>query len=345
MDRTGIGIGIVGAGKVAEMHELALRDVEGVELVALYDRDEELAAARSLDWGVPASASFAELIGRADVDAVYVLASGPAHEALTIAAMGAGKHVLVEKPVGPPAAIETMMARSDELGLVCAPAHNYAYDPQYRQMQRLVRRGELGEVRAVWITYAIAHPPDLAGRYGGVLSELMVHHSYLTLGLLGPPDRVHAGRLRPSWTGVATEDQAWMVWEYDRHASAHLFGSFAVDDDTADPWTFIVKILGSEGGATYSWRSARFNRQRGTHPFAMASYEDCYRYEAEAFRDAVRGDRSALNSTLEDALVVARLLERAQAGTSEGGYTSVAFDLEPGGGAPAAAGPPSVRPS
>jgi predicted dehydrogenase len=147
----------------------------------------------------------------------------------------------------------------------------------------------------------------------------MVHHVYLTLALLGSPDVVYGSRMRPAWTEHREDDQAWMTWEFDRRTSAHLFASFAVGDDTADPWTFVVKVLGTKGGGCYSWRSAFVRRALGTLSFGIPAYEDSYIHEVRAFVDAIGGDPSSIASTMDDALDAARILEQVVGVADEGG--------------------------
>ena len=48
-----------------------------------------------------------------------------------------------------------------------------------------------------------------------------------------------------------------MTWEYAGGCSAHLFASFAVSDESADPWTFVVKALGTRGSASATFRKLR----------------------------------------------------------------------------------------
>ena len=212
------------------------------------------------------------------------------------------------------------------------PGHNYAYQPEFQRVLQLVQRGELGTVRAMWVIYALKHDEDLAARYSGVLDEVMVHHAYWTYAALGRPARVFAGRAEPAWRSLSTDDQAWMVWEYPPRGVAHLFASFAVDDDTADPWTFVVKVLGTNGGATYSWRSVTLaGGVAGAHRFPLAFYEESYEHELQAFLRAARdGDAKSVASPMEDALAVADLMSRLGAvtsGTEGRGTSSGVVDL------------------
>ena len=307
-----VGIAFVGAGMVSEVHQRALSAVAGASLVGVHDPDRARREKRAADWGVSVYADLDEVFQDDAVDAVYVLSPPETHVPIALRCIENGRHVLVEKPVSTvPEEIDELAATTHSRGeLVAMPGHNYAYIPEFRRIVRLVEGGDLGTIRAVWITYAIAHPESVAASYGGVLEEVMVHHSYLTLALLGIPERVHAGVAEPAWAEHPAEDQAWMTWEYPGGVSAHLFASFAVDDDSADPWTFVVKVLGTQGSASMTWRSSLFRRALGTLSVGIPAYEESYEHEAEAFRSAIaRGTR--LPSTLEDAAASARIVNAA----------------------------------
>jgi predicted dehydrogenase len=217
----------------------------------------------------------------------------------------------VEKPVSDdPAAIEALARAAAAAGLVAMPGHNYAYVPEFVRMRDLVRRGDLGDMRALFVTYVIRHEESVVAGLAGILAEVMVHHAYLTAALLGPPQRVHAGRAEPAWVAHDQDDQAWMTWEYPRGLSAHLFATFAVEDMSGAPWTFLMRALGTRGTAEMNWRSALFTRPRGTLSYALPVYEDSYACELAHFAAAVRTGVSPV-STLEDAALVARLLHAA----------------------------------
>lgn len=306
-----LGIAFAGAGMVAELHQRALSMRSDGRLVGLFEPNRKLAEERGESWDCQVFASYQELLDHSAVEGVFVLAPYEAHEELAVQALQAGKHVFVEKPVGSPMGIERMRNEAASRGLICMPGHNYAYQPEFTQMRRLVADGSLGRVRAAWVTYAIKHPESVAARYVGVLEEVMIHHTYLGLALFGPPERIYAGRMEPAWEHHREDDQAWITWVYPAGASLHLFASFAVDDDSSDPWTFVVKVLGTNGSATYSWRSAIFRRALGTLSVGIPAYEDSYIHEDGAFIAAVRGDTEAIVSPLEDAVLASRLLQLA----------------------------------
>lgn len=312
-------VGLVGAGMVAELHHQAIATGRALDLVGFVETDDRRAAQRSAEWQLRRYPRLDGLL--ADVDAILVLTPEVTHYDVAARCLAAGKHVLVEKPVGSPDEIARLDAQARKSGLVCMPGHNYAYQPEFSELRTLIKSGSIGRVRALWITYVIKHSEEIAAHYAGVLEEVMIHHTYLALALHGRPDRIHAGRMEPAWERHPADDQAWMTWHYSGGASAHLFATFAVDDPTSDPWTFQVKVLGDNGGGLYNWRNAVFRRALGTLPYALPTYEASYAHEQLAFAAAIQGE--ALISPLSDALTAALILQRAAELSSDPDYGAV----------------------
>jgi len=316
-------LGFVGAGMVAELHHQAIVNRHAFDLVGFVEPDDRLAGQRRRDWHVDRYADLDHLL--AAVDAVLVLTPEATHHAIAARCLAAGKHVLVEKPVGPVDEIADLQQIAERAGLVCMPGHNYAYQPEFTELRSLIDSGSLGRIRALWITYVIKHPEEVARHYAGVLEEVMIHHSYLSLALLGSPERIHAGRMEPAWHQHRADDQAWMTWEYPGGTSAHLFATFAVDDPTSDPWTFQVKVLGDNGGGLYNWRNTMFSRALGSLPYALPAYEASYEHEQAAFAAAIQDGRPVV-SPLADARTAALILRRAVQLSSDPGYGAWAAD-------------------
>lgn len=293
-----LGIAIAGTGMVADLHHQAISRTEGLRLVGAHDLDATALSKRVDGWGVRGYPSLDALLDDPEVGAVYVLTSSASHVEVGLRCLRRGKPILVEKPVAPePECIAELDREARGTGLLAMPAHNYAYMPEFQRLARAVRAGELGQVRGIWITYLLRHPEEIAAAYGGVLEEVMVHHGYLTLALAGAPERVCAGIHPPTWHAHPAEDQAWMAWEYPDGMSAHLFASFAADDDSADPWTFHVKVVGTEGSGSISWRSlVGTNRRTPWFAHGFPVYEETYERESAAFLQAVTSGTPPLSS-------------------------------------------------
>ncbi|WP_439116897.1 Gfo/Idh/MocA family protein [Paenibacillus aquistagni] len=95
-----IGIGIIGAGSISEMHLRAYHEHPEVKLLAICDLNESRAQAKAEKYNIPYTyQDVHELLAREDIDAVSICTWNHSHAQISIAALKAGKHVLVEKPL------------------------------------------------------------------------------------------------------------------------------------------------------------------------------------------------------------------------------------------------------
>ncbi len=118
------------------------------DLVAVCDLDE--ARARKVvgdSAGTDVETSLGRLLKRDDVDAVAIATPANTHLTIAMAALDAGKHVLVEKPLAASRDdAESIVRRGHELGLVVMCDHTYCYTPAVRRIRDIVASGELGDV-------------------------------------------------------------------------------------------------------------------------------------------------------------------------------------------------------
>ena len=306
-------IGFAGAGMVSELHAAAIARSGSARLAGVFDVDAGLGARRAQEWSCRPFASLEAMLADDEVDAVFVLSPTEHHVEQARAALLAGKHVLVEKPVSRSAdEVSGLIALAERQNRVCVPGHNYAYIPEYQRIKRLAADGSLGVVRLGAVMFAVAHTEEVAGHYDGVIWLVMPHHAYLMHGLLGMPASVTAGVTTPAWARLEREDQAWFVLEYPPHTTAMLFTTLGADDDSADPWTFVVKAIGSAGSASASWRAAIVRRAAASMSLGWVPYEEAYEHELSAFVAAVGGDPSRIASPMGDAVAVARIVGAAE---------------------------------
>ena len=157
MSRKTLRVGLVGVGAAAQVsHIPALLKSEGVELVALCDRDPEKAARVAQKFQVPRHVSrIDELLADDSIDAVDICTPNFLHAPMAVAALEAGKHVLCERPLARSAAEAAEMgkaARKADRVLACAVQHRFRADAQL--LRTFVSKGELGEVyhaKAGWL--------------------------------------------------------------------------------------------------------------------------------------------------------------------------------------------------
>ena len=140
--RTPVRMALLGAGGVAQSKYLpALAQLrtrwDPVELVALSTLDARGAEKLSSLWGVPAYADSAALLREHAPDAVLVTSSDDAHEELTLAALEAGAHVLVEKPIAASLEQAAAMCRAAEAASrTLVTTCNKRYSPPYAACNR-----------------------------------------------------------------------------------------------------------------------------------------------------------------------------------------------------------------
>ncbi len=322
-----LGVAFAGAGMVADLHAQALGEIPEARLVGLYRRDDRERRARAAALGVPAYDTYRDLLDDPAVDAVFVLATLEAHRDLALEAISAGKHVLIEKPVGRSIAeVEEIAAAATRQGVVCMPGHNYVYQPELWRARRLIARRELGTICAVFVNYVIFHGEEVARGYPGVLRQILTHHFYTLLFLLGEPARLTAFDSHLHYTDLAAEDQVSVLLQYPDSSVASLFATFAAEDHSSSPWTFFVKILGTRGSFECSWRDAYFERPLGSLPYALPMYEETYVHEDRHFVEMCRGRQPAPLSGMGDAAAAQLMVEAAESAIGDRRVVELAWE-------------------
>jgi predicted dehydrogenase len=130
-----VRIGFIGAGDISNLHAAGVRACDRAELVGLWNRDNcpivPDVQSKADEYGCRRYGTAEELVNDPSIDAIYVLTAMESHLKFARLAMEAGKHVLVEKPVGTTVAeIEEMAAIAEANGVHCVPGHNYIHEPQ-----------------------------------------------------------------------------------------------------------------------------------------------------------------------------------------------------------------------
>ncbi len=183
-------------------------------------------------WSAPtASGDYRSLCNDPDVDVVYVNTTHPFHHPHALMAIRAGKHVLVEKPMALNAEqCRELVQAAAEHGVFLAEAMWMRTQPLFREVQRLVAGGVIGDIVCVQATCAVLVEFDPQHRLfdptngGGCLLDLGVYPATFAWAFLGQPQSVHVmGSLAP--TGV--DQVVAMQSGYDTGATAQLYCSSA----------------------------------------------------------------------------------------------------------------------
>lgn len=175
--------GILGAGKFArtEMGP-AIHAASGAELVALGTSSPDKAAPfQAFSPNLRVHATYDAVLADDGVDAVYIPLPNHLHIEWAMKALRAGKHVLIEKPVGLAATqIDPLIAVRDETGLVAVEAFMIAHHPQWERVRHLIADGAIGDLTHVDGVFTYNNP-DLsnvrfdASKGGGGLPDIGVY--------------------------------------------------------------------------------------------------------------------------------------------------------------------------
>jgi phthalate 4,5-cis-dihydrodiol dehydrogenase len=140
-------IGIIGAGRVSTAHARAAQALARARLAAVAEVDAERRERFSREYGCPGFERYEEMLGRADVDAVVVALPHWLHAEVTITALDAGKHVLLEKPMAMTVAeCDAMIAAEQRSGRKLMVGHSQHFFPVNLAVRQLLGSGELGRV-------------------------------------------------------------------------------------------------------------------------------------------------------------------------------------------------------
>ena len=308
-----LGVGFLGAGDISILHAAAVKKAGGAKLVGLWNRSQDRAKHRAAEFGCKNFATPEELVNDPAVRAVFVLTNLESHLEYTALALNAGRHVLVEKPVGVTVGeIEQMKAAAAQRNLVCMPGHNYVYEPGMVRTRELVEAGDLGRIVSAYVMYNIHHPEEVAKRYPGVVRQILTHHSYILLYLVGKPVELCAMKATLHYKEYPEEDIAMVQMRLTNGALAHFCASFAADDHAADPWTVMVKVIGTAGSTRYSYRDHVEIKPGLVHSQTYTAYQGSIMNEVRHFLvDCLRMGAKPL-STLDDAITAQKMIEAAE---------------------------------
>ncbi|TMC53210.1 MAG: Gfo/Idh/MocA family oxidoreductase [Chloroflexi bacterium] len=145
-----IGAAVVGTGFIGVVHVEALRRL-GVQVHGVVGSSQDRATARSRELGLPpAYESFEAMLADPRVEVVHITSPNHLHHEHASAALGAGKHVVCEKPLAmTPAESAGLLRLAEQSGRVHAVNFNLRFYPLCRHVHSLVRQGELGDIRLI----------------------------------------------------------------------------------------------------------------------------------------------------------------------------------------------------
>ena len=301
-------VGFIGSGNSARRHATALAEIRNACLAGVWSRTEKHCAAFAAAHGVKSYPSAEALLSDPDIDAIFVLSASQTHLEYSVRALEAGKHVLVEKPVGQDAdEIRRLAEVAVRQERTCMPFHNYIYAPDVVRMRQQFVSGKLGRPQSFWMLSHMRQPQSMAIP-GIVLDDMMVHLVYSSLFFCGAPQKVMATASNVHFDN-GVDDQVGLTLAYANGTVGHLWASWATEDIGREPWSLLIKTFGGQGTGAAAWGSVRREDDAaGVQDFA---YENSFYHTQRYFFNECLGNNAPPLSSLEDALRVRAIIEAA----------------------------------
>jgi predicted dehydrogenase len=262
-----LGIGIFGLGMVADFHAQAIAHVQGARLVAVASRNAEKARSFAQKHGAAfAGTTIGELVARPDIDLVCITTPASAHLDAALAAIRAGKHLVIEKP------LEITTERTDEIlraadaaGVKIAAIFQGRFGEGAQTVKKAIDAGRFGRLVLAsayvkWhrtAQYYTGTRGTLTVDGGGACMAQAIHAIDLLQWFAGMPSEVFCWSTRRVYGHIEAEDTAsatlrfpdgalgtieastalWPGWQR-RIEICGEHGSIALEDDHITRWDF-----------------------------------------------------------------------------------------------------------
>ena len=228
--------GLIGASTIAREHMIGAIHANGGEVVAVMSSNADRAVKYAKEHRIPRATSILhDLVGAADVDAVYVSTTNELHKDQVFAAAIAGKHVLCEKPLALTLAdARAMVAECKRRAVVIGTNHHLRNAATHRAMRDAIKHGRIGKPLFARVLHAVYLPPHLQGwriekpeAGGGVVMDITVHDAdTLRFVLDDEPKSVVAMTSRGGMSRAGVEDGAMGVIRFASGLIAQFHDAF-----------------------------------------------------------------------------------------------------------------------
>ncbi len=319
-----LGVAIIGCGLIGRKRAAAIeRMAPPAALVACadiqIDRARELALPASAHW----SADWREVVKRNDVDVVIVSTINSLLAEISVAALEAGKHVLVEKPAARNLReLDTVIAAEERSGRLVHVGFNHRYHPALLKARELQEEGALGEMMFVRGRYGHGGrlgydkewraDPKRAG--GGELIDQGVHLIDLARQFLGDFQTADGFATTYFWD-MPVDDNAFLLLRTSdgKTASLHVSCTEWKNLFSLEIYGHAAKLHVEGLGGSYGVERLSYYRmlpEMGppeTTVWEFPGLDESWRMETAEFLDDIRAGRRP-TATLEDAHVVLRVV-------------------------------------
>jgi len=251
-----MNFGIIGTGMIGGFHAKAIDAMEGGTLIGAADRILERTQAFAEQYNTKAYASVEEMLADPAIDIVTIGTPSGAHFEPAMAAIEAGKHVVIEKPLEiTTERIDQMVAAAKAKGVTIAAVLNRRFHPGMDAFKKAADAGRFGKLTSAsayvkW--YRDQAYYDSAGWRGtwaldggGALMNQSIHTIDALIYLAGPVKSVQANTACLAHTDIEVEDIAVAIVEFENGARGIIEGSTCTWSKDGHPAR--VQLAGTEG--------------------------------------------------------------------------------------------------
>lgn len=260
------GVGIIGCGLIGQKRASALGS-DG-RLVACADIDSHRAQSLAMKFNAKSIRDWRELLFLPEVDLVIISTLHDSLAAITLAAIEAGKHVLVEKPAArSDKELEPVIDAAQKKGVLVRVGFNHRYHPALQRAKKMITSGDLGELMFIRARYGHGgrlgydkewrSNPALSG--GGELIDQGPHLIDLSRWFLGEFTQVEGFAHTYFWD-MPVDDNGFMILKTARKQVAFLHAS-------CTEWKnlFSMEIYGKQGKLDISGLGGSYGVEKLTH--------------------------------------------------------------------------------
>lgn len=332
-------VGILGAGFMGSTHGRAYKSVPGVEIAGIYGYSESRAQPLADELSTAWTTDLQRLIDDPSIDAIDICLPGPQHREVTEAAIAAGKHVLLEKPITltieDADALVELAGKTDRIVMI---AHVLRFWPEYIEIANRVKSGNYGNAISA-LAYRRQPFPAWSSLFarsdltGGAVLDMMIHDYDALNWILGSPKTVVGrGVVNPRSGGF---DQVQVMIDYGT-ASAQVDGGMMMPESY--PFTSALHVLCETGSFEYTFRAGGRSVEMGggvneliyypndNPPQSLAvEQHDPYHSELAYFVDCIRTGTPVTRGTPEDARLALKVGLAAREAVARAGLSSVAI--------------------
>lgn len=244
-----IGYGVIGLGFFGEKHADVAAMLPNVRLEALCTRNDQRRRQIKRRLNVPRDyRDYDELLADPKIEAVSVVTHVDDHLAPTLAALRAGKHVLLEKPMARrPADCDRMIAAAERAGRILMVGHICRFNPRYAGVRERIAAGEIGRIVSMYARRNIpaAVSKTVLEKVGPLLGD-GVHDTDLMLWMSGAEIET-AYALTENIRGLAHPDIGWAMYRFDTGAIGVIENVWFLPASTPFRIHEQLEIIGTEG--------------------------------------------------------------------------------------------------